>query len=55
MTGVSRRTGKGLQQPRRYQPVGRPLEFWASAFDTFPPDLALGAPRTFKASATIDF
>jgi iron complex outermembrane receptor protein len=29
--------------------------YWASAFDTFRPDLALGAPRTFKASATIDF
>lgn len=29
--------------------------YWASAFDTFRPDLALGSPRTFKASATIDF
>lgn len=29
--------------------------YWASAFDTFRPDLALGAPRTVKASATIDF
>ncbi|WP_417590475.1 TonB-dependent receptor [Parasphingorhabdus sp.] len=29
--------------------------YWASAFDTFRPDLALGAPRTFKASATFDF
>ncbi|HEY9090468.1 TonB-dependent receptor [Parasphingorhabdus sp.] len=29
--------------------------YWASAFDTFRPDLALGTPRTFKASATIDF
>ena len=29
--------------------------YWASAFDSFRPDLLLGAPRTFKASATIDF
>lgn len=29
--------------------------YWASAFDSFRPDLQLGAPRTFKASATIDF
>ena len=29
--------------------------YWASAFDSFRPDLALGAPRTFKASATIEF
>jgi iron complex outermembrane receptor protein len=30
-------------------------DYWASAFDSFRPDLQLGAPRTFKASATIDF
>jgi len=47
--------------------AGRPLTFrfnvdnvineayWASAFDTFRPDLLQGAPRTFKASATVDF
>ncbi len=29
--------------------------YWASAFDSFRPDLLLGTPRTFKASATIDF
>jgi len=29
--------------------------YWASAFDSFRPDLALGTPRTFKASATFDF
>lgn len=29
--------------------------YWASAFDSFRPDLQLGAPRTFKASATVDF
>ncbi|WP_417609581.1 TonB-dependent receptor [Parasphingorhabdus sp.] len=29
--------------------------YWASAFDTFRPDLALGTPRTVKASATIEF
>lgn len=29
--------------------------YWASAFDSFRPDLQLGTPRTFKASATIDF
>lgn len=29
--------------------------YWASAFDSFRPDLQLGAPRTFKASASIDF
>ena len=29
--------------------------YWASAFDSFRPDLALGTPRTLKASATIDF
>lgn len=29
--------------------------YWASAFDSFRPDLQLGAPRTFKASATLDF
>lgn len=29
--------------------------YWASAFDTFRPDLLQGAPRTFKASASIDF
>lgn len=46
---------------------GRPLTFrlnldnvtdnayWASAFDSFRPDLLLGAPRTFKASVTYDF
>src|SRR3546814_5078184 len=28
---------------------------WASAFDSFRPDLQQGAPRTFKASASIDF
>lgn len=30
-------------------------DYWASAFDSFRPDLQLGTPRTFKASATIDF
>jgi iron complex outermembrane receptor protein len=46
---------------------GRPLTFrvnvdnvannayWASAFDSFRPDLLLGTPRTFKASVTFDF
>ncbi len=29
--------------------------YWASAFDSFRPDLQQGAPRTFKASASIDF
>lgn len=29
--------------------------YWASAFDSFRPDLLLSTPRTFKASATIDF
>lgn len=29
--------------------------YWASAFDSFRPDLQLGTPRTFKASATIEF
>jgi iron complex outermembrane receptor protein len=29
--------------------------YWASAFDSFRPDLLLGAPRTFKASVTYDF
>lgn len=29
--------------------------YWASAFDTFRPDLLQGAPRTFKLSASIDF
>jgi iron complex outermembrane receptor protein len=29
--------------------------YWASAFDSFRPDLQLGAPRTFKASLTYDF
>lgn len=29
--------------------------YWASAFDSFRPDLQLGAPRTFKASASIEF
>jgi iron complex outermembrane recepter protein len=28
--------------------------YWASAFDTFRPDLLQGAPRTFKLSASID-
>lgn len=30
-------------------------DYWASAFDSFRPDLQLGAPRTFKASLTYDF
>jgi iron complex outermembrane recepter protein len=30
-------------------------DYWASAFDSFRPDLLLGAPRTFKASITYDF
>jgi iron complex outermembrane receptor protein len=30
-------------------------DYWASAFDSFRPDLLLGAPRTFKASVTFDF
>ncbi|WAC25301.1 TonB-dependent receptor [Blastomonas sp. SL216] len=30
-------------------------DYWASAFDSFRPDLQLGAPRTFKASMTYDF
>jgi iron complex outermembrane receptor protein len=29
--------------------------YWASAFDSFRPDLLLGAPRTFKASVSYDF
>lgn len=29
--------------------------YWASAFDSFRPDLLLGSPRTFKASVTMDF
>ncbi|RZA30165.1 MAG: TonB-dependent siderophore receptor [Proteobacteria bacterium] len=29
--------------------------YWASAFDAFLPQLLQGAPRTFKASASIDF
>ena len=29
--------------------------YWTSAFDSFRPDLQLGMPRTFKASATVDF
>ena len=29
--------------------------YWASAFDTFRPDLLQGAPRTFKLSASMDF
>ncbi|MEN7538496.1 TonB-dependent receptor [Aurantiacibacter flavus] len=29
--------------------------YWASAFDSFRPDLQLGSPRTFKASATLEF
>ena len=29
--------------------------YWASAFDTFRPDLLQGAPRTFKLSASVDF
>ncbi|MFT4026103.1 MAG: TonB-dependent receptor [Novosphingobium sp.] len=29
--------------------------YWASSFDLFPPYLLQGAPRTFKASASIDF
>lgn len=30
-------------------------DYWASAFDSFRPDLQLGTPRTFKASVTVDF
>jgi iron complex outermembrane recepter protein len=30
-------------------------DYWASAFDSFRPDLLLGVPRTFKASVTYDF
>lgn len=30
-------------------------DYWASAFDSFRPDLLLGAPRTVKASVTYDF
>ncbi len=30
-------------------------DYWASAFDSFRPDLLLGAPRTFKASVSYDF
>lgn len=30
-------------------------DYWAAAFDSFRPDLLLGAPRTFKASVTYDF
>ena len=29
--------------------------FWASAFDTFRPDLLQGGPRTYKASVSVDF
>ena len=29
--------------------------YWASAFDTFRPDLLQGMPRTYKASVSIDF
>ncbi len=29
--------------------------YWASAFEVFSPDLLQGAPRTFKASASIEF
>jgi iron complex outermembrane receptor protein len=29
-------------------------DYWASAFDSFRPDLQLGTPRTFKASVTFD-
>lgn len=29
--------------------------YWASAFDTFRPDLLQGTPRTYKVSASIDF
>lgn len=29
--------------------------YWASAFDSFRPDLLLGTPRTFKGSVTFDF
>ena len=29
--------------------------YWASAFDSFRPDLLQGAPRTYKLSASIDF
>ncbi|OYX63916.1 MAG: TonB-dependent siderophore receptor [Sphingomonadales bacterium 32-64-17] len=29
--------------------------YWASAFDSFRPDLQLGLPRTIKASATLEF
>lgn len=30
-------------------------DYWASAFDSFRPDLQLGSPRTFKASLSYDF
>lgn len=30
-------------------------DYWASAFDSFRPDLLLGSPRTFKASVTYSF
>ncbi|QJQ33289.1 TonB-dependent receptor [Sphingomonas lacunae] len=30
-------------------------DYWASAFDSFRPDLQLGAPRTFKASVSYSF
>jgi len=30
-------------------------DYWASAFDSFRPDLQLSAPRTFKASLTYEF
>jgi iron complex outermembrane receptor protein len=30
-------------------------DYWASAIDSFRPDLQLGSPRTFKASLTYDF
>ena len=29
--------------------------YWASAFEIFSPDLLQGAPRTYKASASIEF
>lgn len=29
--------------------------YWASAYQLFNPDLLQGAPRTFKASASIEF
>jgi iron complex outermembrane recepter protein len=30
-------------------------DYWASAFDSFRPDLLLGTPRTFKVSVTMDY